>query len=40
MNPFGRIAVCGLISGYDGNAPLVKNPLMLVLGKVALDVSQ
>lgn len=25
MNPFGRIALCGLISGYDGNPMAIKN---------------
>ena len=32
MNPFGRIAACGMISGYNEPLPGPKN-LMLVVGK-------
>lgn len=30
MNPHGRIAVCGLITGYDGDQPPISKPLTLV----------
>jgi NADPH-dependent curcumin reductase CurA len=30
MNPFGRVAVCGLIAGYDGGDIAIRNPLLIV----------
>jgi hypothetical protein len=30
MNPFGRVAVCGLIAGYDGGDVAIRNPFVIV----------
>lgn len=30
MNPFGRIAVCGMIAGYDGQPVPLKQPLIIL----------
>ena len=38
MNPYGRIAACGMISGYnDANAPGVNNLMLLVGKKIRLQ---
>lgn len=36
MNPFGRVALCGLISGYDGQDLSLKNVRVLLTMRVAL----
>jgi hypothetical protein len=37
MNPFGRIALCGMISGYDGAPIPLRNPRMLLLMRLKLQ---
>jgi NADPH-dependent curcumin reductase CurA len=37
MNPFGRIALCGLIAGYDGEAIPIHNTRMLLVMRLKLQ---
>ncbi len=37
MNAFGRIAVCGLISGYDGQPMVLSNPRLLLSQRLKLQ---
>jgi NADPH-dependent curcumin reductase len=37
MNPHGRIALCGMISGYDGNPLPMKAPLLLLTRRLKLQ---
>lgn len=36
MNPFGRIALCGLIAGYDGQPIPITNPTWFLLSRLKL----
>jgi NADPH-dependent curcumin reductase len=36
MNPFGRIALCGLIAAYDGEPTVLKNVRMLLTMRLTL----
>jgi NADPH-dependent curcumin reductase CurA len=36
MNAFGRIALCGLIAGYDGRPIPIKNPTWLLISRLLL----
>lgn len=37
MNAFGRIALCGMISGYDGEPIPLKNPQTLLTNRLTLE---
>jgi hypothetical protein len=37
MNPFGRVAVCGLISGYNGEAMALKNVRQILTMRLTLQ---
>ena len=37
MNAFGRIAVCGLIAGYDGKAIPIENPTWFLVSRLRLQ---
>jgi NADPH-dependent curcumin reductase CurA len=37
MNAFGRIALCGMISGYDGEPIPLKNPQLLLTNRLTLE---
>ena len=37
MNAFGRIAVCGMISGYDGKALPMQSPQLILLSRLRLE---
>ena len=37
MNAFGRIALCGMISGYDGEAIPMKQPQLLLMNRLTLE---
>ncbi|MGY8526857.1 NADP-dependent oxidoreductase [Paracidovorax citrulli] len=37
MNPFGRIAVCGMIAGYDGQPLPLKNPAMILISRLKVE---
>ncbi len=37
MNPFGRIALCGMISGYDGEPIPLKNPQLLLMSRLTIS---
>jgi NADPH-dependent curcumin reductase len=37
MNAFGRIALCGTISGYDGQAMPIRNPRLLLTQRLKLQ---
>ena len=37
MNPFGRIAVCGLISGYNGKALPLNNVRAILTNKLMVQ---
>ncbi len=37
MNPFGRIALCGMISGYDGEATPMTQPQLIVQSRLKLE---
>ena len=37
MNAFGRIAVCGMISGYDGEPIPIKQPQLLLMSRLTLE---
>jgi hypothetical protein len=36
MNPFGRIALCGMIAGYDGEPLAIKNTLVLLTMRLTM----
>ncbi|MDE2042502.1 MAG: NADP-dependent oxidoreductase, partial [Alphaproteobacteria bacterium] len=37
MNAFGRLALCGMIAGYDGEPIPIKNPIALLVNRVRLQ---
>ena len=37
MNAFGRIALCGMIAGYDGQPIPLQNPQLLLVNRVRLE---
>jgi hypothetical protein len=37
MNAFGRIALCGMISGYDGQPMALENPRLLLTQRLKLQ---
>jgi NADPH-dependent curcumin reductase len=37
MNAFGRIAVCGMISGYNGEPIPMANPSLILLSRLKLQ---
>jgi NADPH-dependent curcumin reductase CurA len=37
MNTFGRIALCGLIAGYDGEPVPIRNPMWLLISRLRLQ---
>ncbi|KAA6125165.1 NADP-dependent oxidoreductase [Cupriavidus cauae] len=37
MNPFGRIAVCGMIAGYDGEPLPLKNPQLILVSRLKIE---
>jgi NADPH-dependent curcumin reductase CurA len=37
MNAFGRIAVCGMIAGYDGQPMPLKNPRMILVSRLKIE---
>lgn len=37
MNAFGRIAVCGMISGYDGEARPMKHPQLILVSRLKIE---
>ncbi len=37
MNAFGRVAVCGLISRYDGNAQPLADPSVILLSRLKIQ---
>jgi len=37
MNPFGRIAVCGMIAGYDGEPLPLKNPQLILVSRLTVE---
>jgi NADPH-dependent curcumin reductase len=37
MNAFGRIALCGMISGYDGEPIPLKNPQLLLMQRLTIE---
>jgi len=37
MNAFGRIALCGLIAGYEGHPVPIENPQLLLMNRLKLE---
>src|SRR5690606_6078141 len=37
MNAFGRIAVCGMIAGYDGQPLPLANPAMILVSRLKIE---
>lgn len=37
MNAFGRIAVCGMIAGYDGQALPLANPALILVNRLKIE---
>ncbi len=37
MNPFGRIAICGAISGYDGQPMTMATPRLILVSRLRLE---
>ena len=37
MNAFGRIAVCGAISGYDGQPMIMANPRLILISRLKME---
>jgi NADPH-dependent curcumin reductase CurA len=37
MNPFGRVAICGLISGYDGQDLALRNPRAILVNRLRVQ---
>ncbi len=37
MNPFGRIAVCGAIAGYDGEPLVMRTPALILVSRLRLE---
>jgi NADPH-dependent curcumin reductase len=37
MNAFGRVAVCGMISRYDGDAPPMANPAIILVSRLKMQ---
>ncbi len=37
MNPFGRIAVCGAIAGYDGQPLVMHNPRLILISRLKIE---
>uniref|UniRef100_UPI003B986B33 zinc-binding dehydrogenase n=1 Tax=Klebsiella pneumoniae TaxID=573 RepID=UPI003B986B33 len=36
MNPFGRIAMCGMIAGYDGQPLPMQNPQLILVSRLTI----
>ncbi|MHA6910564.1 NADP-dependent oxidoreductase [Ralstonia pseudosolanacearum] len=37
MNPFGRIAMCGMIAGYDGQPLPLQNPQLILVSRLTVE---
>jgi NADPH-dependent curcumin reductase CurA len=37
MNPFGRIAMCGLIAGYNGEPTPILNPILILSARLKIE---
>ncbi|WP_158746748.1 NADP-dependent oxidoreductase [Acidisphaera sp. L21] len=37
MNAFGRIAICGAISGYDGHPMIMANPRLILVSRLRIE---
>jgi hypothetical protein len=37
MNTFGRVALCGMISGYDGEAIPLKQPQLILTNRLTIE---
>ncbi len=37
MNAFGRIAMCGMIAGYDGQPLPLKNPQLILVSRLTIE---
>ena len=37
MNPFGRVALCGLIAGYDGEPVPIRNPTVILRSRLKVQ---
>ncbi|MDW3685626.1 NADP-dependent oxidoreductase [Cupriavidus sp. CV2] len=37
MNAFGRIAICGMIAGYDGQPMPLKNPQLILVSRLTVE---
>ncbi|MDC6178876.1 NADP-dependent oxidoreductase [Ralstonia solanacearum] len=37
MNPFGRIALCGMIAGYDGQPLPLQNPQLILVSRLTVE---
>jgi NADPH-dependent curcumin reductase CurA len=37
MNPFGRIALCGMISGYDGQPIPLSQPSLILTSRLRIE---
>ncbi|ANA31972.1 NADP-dependent oxidoreductase [Ralstonia mannitolilytica] len=37
MNPFGRIAMCGMIAGYDGQPLPMQNPQLILVSRLTIE---
>ncbi|WP_425219619.1 NADP-dependent oxidoreductase [Ralstonia solanacearum] len=37
MNPFGRIALCGMIAGYDGQPLPLQNPQLILVSRLTIE---
>ena len=37
LNPFARIAVCGLIAGYDGQDMPIRNPRAILVARAKIE---
>jgi len=37
MNPFGRIAMCGMIAGYDGQPLPLQNPQLILVSRLTIE---
>jgi NADPH-dependent curcumin reductase CurA len=39
MNTFGRIALCGMISGYDGQPIQLQQPQLILVSRLRIEAS-
>ncbi|MFX8098733.1 zinc-binding dehydrogenase, partial [Acinetobacter baumannii] len=37
MNAFGRIAMCGMIAGYDGQPLPLQNPQLILVSRLTIE---